>query len=95
METFFTVNQAAFILRVHPLTIRRYIREGKLKAHKIAGNVRIKEAELQEFNSKEVTPEAGTELAPKKKRKADKSFLETDPFLKLKGRGASLYIPSI
>ena len=50
MENLLNVRQAAFILKVHPLSVRRYIQQKKLKAVKVGGNVRIKESELLEFN---------------------------------------------
>lgn len=91
MENLLNVNQAAFILKVHPLSIRRYIRQKKLKAVKAGGNVRIKESDLLEFN-KEYTPLTRTEdnLLIRTKIKPAVSFSIDDPFLRLKGRGASL-----
>lgn len=92
IENLFNVNQAAFILKVHPLTIRRYIKEGKLKAVKAGGNIRIKETELQQFN-KEFMPQTKTERSPFAiKISPAKSFTNDDPFLRLKGRGASLHL---
>lgn len=94
MENLFNVNQAAFIIKVHPLTIRRYIKEGKLKAVRAGGSVRIKEVDLQEFN-KEFTPYARKEPAsPFRviKTPTAKIFTLDDPFLRLKGRGASLHL---
>lgn len=90
MENLLNVNQAAFILKVHPLTIRRYIKEKKLKAVKAGGNVRIKESELLEFN-REYTP-AVQEEKPliRTKTKPLIVFTPDDPFLRLKARGASL-----
>lgn len=94
MENLLNVNQAAFILKVHPLTIRRYIREKKLKAVKVGGNVRIKESELLEFN-REYTPAKTEErTVVKTKVKPAVSFSPDDPFLRLKGRGASLTLTS-
>ncbi len=94
METLFNVKQAAFILKVHPLTIRRYVKEGRLKAIRVGGNVRIKEKDLQDFN-KDFTPR---EAAPKNpfrvKTFVVKNFNTDDPFLRLKGRGASLHLSS-
>lgn len=55
-DNLLTVKQAAFVIKVHPLTIRRYIREKRLKAVKAGGNVRIREANLNEFQS-EFSPE--------------------------------------
>ena len=46
MENLLNIRETAFILKVHPLTVRRYIKEGELKAIKIGGNIRIKEAQM-------------------------------------------------
>lgn len=91
MVNLFNVNQAAYILKVHPLTIRRYIREGKLKAVKAGGNVRIDEKDLQEFN-KEFTPRESAAREPgiRQKYNPPKTFSEDDPFLRLQGRGATV-----
>ncbi len=95
MDNLFNVNQAAYILKVHPLTIRRYIKEGRLKAVKVGGNVRIKESSLQEFN-KDFNPtqqqEEATRPATRVKLQPAKPFTVDDPFLRLKGRGASLHL---
>lgn len=92
MENLFNVNQAAFILKVHPLTIRRYIKEGRLKAIRAGGNIRIKESVLQEFN-KEFSP-TPKETIGGIKLKTSKTFTENDPLLRLKGRGVSLRFSS-
>ncbi|WP_425448214.1 helix-turn-helix domain-containing protein [Dethiothermospora halolimnae] len=42
----FTVDEVSKILGMHPRTIRRYIREDKLKAGKIGGQWRIKKKDL-------------------------------------------------
>ena len=92
MENLFNVNQAAFILKVHPLTVRRYIKEGVLKAVKIGGNVRIKESQLQAF-SRDFTPRQDMVLAsPFKKMSTttNKKFTNADPLLKMQGRAATV-----
>ncbi len=92
MENLFNINQAAFILKVHPLTVRRYIKEGKLKAFKVGGNVRIKEKDLQEFN-KDYTPTSRETTSPLKiKLNPAKNFTLEDPLLRLNGRGASIQL---
>ena len=91
MENLFNVNQAAFILKVHPLTIRRYIREGRLKAIKAGGNVRIKESQLQDFN-KEFTPRIRSVKRSQEAKIPTKIFTDIDPFFQLEGRGAGLNI---
>ncbi len=91
MENLLNVRQAAFILKVHPLSVRRYIRERKLKAVKAGGNVRIKESDLLDFN-KDYSPVVRNEdnSIIRTKIKPAVSFSTDDPFLRLKGRGASL-----
>lgn len=92
MDNLFNITQTAFILKVHPLTIRRYIKEGKLKAIKIGGNIRIKESDLQEFNKDFVPNKPVFKSLSKKKGTPIKVFTELDPFFQLQGRGASLNI---
>jgi len=92
MENLFNVNQVAFILKVHPLTVRRYIKEGRLKAVKAAGNIRIKETALAEFNKDfSHTPK---EPVVKNPMFLSKRFTLEDPLFRLKGRGASLNLSS-
>lgn len=94
MNNLLSVKQAAFILKVHPLTIRRYIKDKKLKAIRVGGNIRIREAILEEFH-KDVEP---NDVQPNRifrsKKFADKQFNTDDPIFRLQGRGASLKLTS-
>jgi excisionase family DNA binding protein len=89
MENLFNISQVAYILKVHPLTIRRYIREGKLKAVKIGGNVRVKESDLQNFN-REISPTPIVKGYQREKKTPVKIFTEFDPIFQLQGKGAAL-----
>lgn len=96
MENLFNVNQAAFILKVHHLTVRRYIKEGVLKAIKIGGNIRIKESDLQAF-ARDFTPRQNPNpTSPFIRRGAKKitakKFTNADPLLKMQGRAATVEI---
>lgn len=93
MEQLFNINQAAFILKVHHLTVRRYIKEGRLKAVKAGGNLRIKESALMEFN-KDFTPytRVNTQLPLRRRISTTKIFSSSDPLFRLKGRGAKLHL---
>jgi excisionase family DNA binding protein len=89
MNNLLSVKQVAFILRVHPLTIRRYINEKKLKAIKVGGNIRIEEIAVQDFH-KEVTPQEQTTKVFKTPKALDRQFNHEDPLLRLQGRGAGI-----
>ena len=95
MENLFNVNQVAFILKVHPLTIRRYIKEGKLKAIRAGGNIRIKESELQDFNKDFTSPKSVIKSLPFEKKNSVKIFSEIDPIFQLQGKGAGLDISKL
>lgn len=89
MSDFLTVNQLASQWKLHPITIRRYIREGKLAAAKIGGRVRI-EKNVAENMAKTI------HIMPRKpqpphiaKRRPVQAFSETDPIWRLKGIGSS------
>lgn len=86
-ETLLSVNQVAILLKVHPLSVRRYIREGKLKAIKMAGNIRIAKSSLEHMG-KEVEPGGSGQRVVKAIRV--RVFDSDDPIFRLKGRGMSL-----
>lgn len=90
MNNLLSVKQVAFILKVHPLTIRRYINEKKLKAVRVGGNIRIAEIEVENFHKEVDAPTAERTTFRKFKKVADKQFSLEDPLLRLQGRAASL-----
>lgn len=90
MNNLLSVKQVAFILKVHPLTIRRYINEKKLKAVRVGGNVRIEEIEVENFHKDIDAPSVEKTTFRKIKKVADKQFSLEDPLLRLQGRAASL-----
>lgn len=93
MDNLLNVNQVAFILKVHPLTVRRYIKEGKLKAIRVGGNVRIKESGLVEFN-KDFSFASSSKQTVKNRIIPSKIFNAEDPLFRIRGRGASLNLTS-
>jgi len=44
-----TVEQAAAVLHLHPFTLLKFIRAGKLKASKLGRVYRIRESALEDF----------------------------------------------
>lgn len=69
MEKFFTTEQVANILQVHPFTILKFIKSGKLKGIKLGRVYRIKESDVQEFLEERMT---GTKTKEKKEKKVEK-----------------------
>jgi len=48
-EAYYTVDQIADILKIHPKTVQKYIREGKLKANKVGKSWRVPGHDLSIF----------------------------------------------
>lgn len=44
-----SVDEVSKILTVHPITVRRYIKEKKIKASKVGGQWRVKVSDLKDF----------------------------------------------
>lgn len=91
MEEFYTINQAALALKVHPLTIRRYIKEGKLKAYRMGGNIRIALNDLRAFTQNFIPRhKASRPFSQTEQGTASRSLSVTDPLFRLKARGLSM-----
>lgn len=48
-EKYYTVDEIAELVKIHPKTIQRYIREGKLKATKVGKSWRVSGHDLSTF----------------------------------------------
>lgn len=48
-ECFLTLREAAEVLRLHPRTVREYIRRGELKGRIIGGRYRFRRCDLDAF----------------------------------------------
>lgn len=60
MEKYYTVEQVAQLLSMHPKTIQRYIREGKLRANKIGKSWCIAGHDLSVFAENRDNPNEDT-----------------------------------
>lgn len=49
MQEIYTSDQVAQILKIHPQTVLKFIREGKLKASKVGRGYRVKADAIEEF----------------------------------------------
>jgi len=48
-EKYYTVDQIAELLKIHPKTVQRYIREGRLRANKVGKGWRVSGHDLSTF----------------------------------------------
>ncbi len=89
MEKYFTTEQVANILQVHPFTILKFIKSGKLKGIKLGRVYRIKESDVQEFLEERMT---GTNKKEKKEAKKEKKDDETSNLKNIDGGNEHYYI---
>lgn len=87
-DTLYSVDQVALLLKIHPLTVRRYIKEGKLRAVRAGGNIRIPISALSDFSQAILPTSYGTKKILK--TETHEPFSLQDPLFRLKGRGLSL-----
>lgn len=75
-ERLLTVNEVAERLRIHPITVRRHIKAGRLRAVRVGRSVRIREADVGAF----MRPGAGaTEAEWARRRKImEETFARRD-----------------
>ncbi len=73
IEKFFTTEQVANILQVHPFTILKFIKQGKLKGVKLGRVYRIKESDVKEFLEERMT--GGK---PRKEEKAEEKVKKVE-----------------
>ena len=86
-DTLFSVNQVSILLKVHPLTVRRYIKEGKLKAIRVAGNIRVPKSYLDNFSEDVQPTKYGIKMS---KKNQIKELTLDDAIFRLKGKGLSI-----
>lgn len=91
MDEFYTINQTAIALKVHPLTVRRYIKERKLKAYRAGGNIRIAVNDLRSFTQNFIPRQKTPRTQHIQPEQTDsKQFSYRDPLLSLRGKGLSI-----
>lgn len=53
VEQIYTTEQVAKLLQIHPLTVLKYIKQGKMHGIKLGRIYRIRESDLQKFLDQE------------------------------------------
>ena len=76
-ERLLTVNDVAERLQLHPITVRRHIKAGKLRAVRVGRAVRVREADLDDF----LRPDS-EEYATDDARRSSKGMEEYRSFLR-------------
>lgn len=71
MDEILTAEQVAKILQVHPFTVLKFIKQGKLKASKLGRVYRIRRRDVDEFLDNQVQ-QAQQKSAQKKQQKSKK-----------------------
>jgi excisionase family DNA binding protein len=69
VETFYTVREAARILKVHEGTVRHWLMQGKLKYVKVGKSTRIRESDLRELIKEPKGESAGKGGKPGEEKK--------------------------
>jgi len=77
-EKFFTTEQVANILQVHPFTILKFIKQGKLKGIKIGRRYRLKESDINNFIEQQTIKSEEENLKRKEKKVATSETFESD-----------------
>jgi len=54
VDTLYTTEQVANLLQIHPLTVLKYIKAGRLKAIRLGRVYRVSDTALQKFLEDEV-----------------------------------------
>jgi len=78
-EKFFTTEQVANILQVHPFTILKFIKQGKLIGLKLGRVYRIKESDVEKFIEERMTNSETKKEKKVKDEKVETKFPKTMP----------------
>lgn len=84
-----SVKHVSIILKVHQLTVRRYIKEGALKALRAGGSIRIAKSSVDDF-LQDLKPVSRLEKQIPVKTETVSAITKEDSIFRLKGRGLSL-----
>lgn len=81
-EKILTPDQVSQILQVHPFTVLKFIKQGRLKASKLGRVYRIRESDLESFldqtsGKSATTQEESPNLVKKSKNKNKSSLIKT------------------
>lgn len=79
-EKLLTSEQVAQILQVHPFTVHKYLKEGKLKGIKLGRVWRIRESDMEQFLEERfmASPSAQTHSQKQDEDKPDKTIEPTE-----------------
>ena len=84
MDGLMTVEEVARLLRLNQVTIRRYIRSGRLKAVQVGGRIRMRREDVEQF-ARPIQRDSGTPSTTEDWE----PISEDDPLFALIGTGRS------
>lgn len=84
-----SVKHVSILLKVHELSVRRYIKDGKLKALRAGGNIRITKSSVDTF-LQDILPTSYSGKQNAVKSETVNPLTREDSIFRLKGRGLSL-----
>lgn len=99
-EKILTPDQVAQILQVHPFTVLKFIKQGKLRASKLGRVYRIRQSDVEKFlDDGEATPlNGGQAIAPKEAKapatKSKATHHSTDTLMEAEPQSKSENVPS-
>jgi len=77
-EQFLTVEQVSKILQLHPFTILKYIKQGKLSGVKLGRRYRLKKSDVEDFLERQgvmpTKPKVKPSVQPKTEEKKEELF---------------------
>jgi excisionase family DNA binding protein len=80
-----TVQETAALLKVAPITVRRFIEDGRLPAVRIGKSVRIEKADVQQL----LRPVHAAATKPRRSRSGSRPLTPDDPSFQLIGMARS------
>lgn len=76
MDEILTSEQVAQILQIHPFTVLKFIKQGKLKASKLGRVYRIRKSDVEKFLDNQIEQQSAKESSKATKNTSTKEKLE-------------------
>lgn len=78
MQEIYTSEQVAKILQIHPQTVLKFIREGKLRGSKVGRGYRVKASDIDKFLEDTSNPQPKVESEEKVLKKKSEETIKVE-----------------